>query len=415
MPLGAGAGNLLVERRDPAGQAVDVGDGRAHARVGLLRRFGEPRRGVVELPDERLSLRHDGAARGARRGRFGELAPRVEERADSPPPRIHVCAYDAAGIRQVEISDVEDLAAYVTAGESVCWIDVQGLGDESVLRRIGTLFDVHPLALEDAVNVPQRAKSEVYPNQQLVIARLPQLEEDGAVWTPQVCFMIGPRYLLTFQERFFGFFDAVRERLRAGIGPIRALGPDYLAYALLDTMIDHYYPLAERISEELEALEDEIIDNPQPQALTRLHQLRRQLAVLRRVAWPQREAVSALMRDKTPFVSEPVQVFFRDTYDHISQIVEMIDSAREMAVGLSELYLSTIGNRTNEVMKVLTLMSSLFIPLTFVAGIYGMNFDNMPELHSQRGYFVVLGVMIAIAITMIVYFRRRGWLGRSSR
>ena len=335
--------------------------------------------------------------------------------AGSPPPRIHVCAYDAAGIRQVEITDVEELAAYTDPGERVCWIDVQGLGDEAVLRRIGELFGVHPLALEDAVNVPQRAKSEVYPNQQLLIARLPQLEEGGGVCTPQVCFLIGPRYLLTFQERFFGFFDAVRERLKVGIGPIRSLGPDYLAYALLDTMIDHYYPLAERISVELETLEDEIIEHPQPQALTRLHLLRRQLAVLRRVAWPQREAVSTLMREKTPFMSEQVQVFVRDTYDHISQIVEMIDSAREMAVGLSELYLSTIGNRTNEVMKVLTLMSSLFIPLTFVAGIYGMNFDNMPELHSRLGYFVVLGVMVAMALGMMLFFLQRGWIGRSSR
>ena len=323
-------------------------------------------------------------------------------------------AYDAAGVREFEVDDVEELAAYPVK-EGVCWIDVRGLGDEAVLRRIGTLFDIHPLALEDAVNVPQRAKSEVYPHQQLVIARLPILEEDSGVETPQVCLLIGPRYLLTFQERPFGFFDVVRARLRTGIGPIRSLGPDYLAYALVDTMIDHYYPLAEHVSEELEALEDEIIANPRSDALTRLHQLRRQLAVLRRVAWPQREALSILMREKTPFVSESVQVYLRDTYDHISQIVEMIDSAREMAIGLSELYLSTIGNRTNEVMKVLTLMSSIFIPLTFLAGIYGMNFENMPELHAERGYFAVLGVMAVLALVMLVYFYKRGWIGSGPR
>lgn len=334
--------------------------------------------------------------------------------AGSPPPRIRVMAYDVAGLREMEIADVEELGAY-PAAEGVCWIDVQGLGSEAVLRRIGTLFDIHPLALEDAVNVPQRAKSEVYPHQQLVIARLPILEEDGDVRTPQVCFLIGARYLLTFQERSFGFFEAVRERLRSGIGPMRGAGPDYLAYALLDTMIDHYYPIAECISEELEALEDEIVAEPRPSALTRLHQLRSRLAVLRRVAWPQREAVSALMRERTPFVSESVQVFLRDTLDHISQIVEMIDSAREMAVGLSELYLSTIGHRTNEVMKVLTLMSSVFIPLTFVAGIYGMNFENMPELHAERGYYAVLAVMVVMALGMLVYFRRRGWLGGGTR
>jgi magnesium transporter len=227
--------------------------------------------------------------------------------------------------------------------------------------------------------------------------------------------LIGTRHLLTFQVRFLGFFDAVRERLRAGLGPMRSSGPDYLAYALLDTMIDHYYPLAERISDELEALEDEIVEDAECDALGRLHRLRRQLAVLRRVAWPQREAVSQLVRERTPFVSEPVTLYLRDTFDHVSQIVEMIDSAREMAVGLSELHLSTIGYRTNEVMKVLTLMSSVFIPLTFIAGIYGMNFENMPELHSPVGYFVVLAVMVATAIVMMLYFRRRGWLGNGRR
>jgi magnesium transporter len=331
--------------------------------------------------------------------------------AGSPPPRIMVFAYDAAGLREVEVRDVEELASFRDAAET-CWIDVQGLGDEAVLRRIGSIFDIHPLALEDAVNVPQRAKTEVYPNHQLVIARLPLLDDAGGVETPQVCMLIGPRHLLTFQVRFLGFFDAVRERLRVGLGPIRCSGPDYLAYALLDTMVDHYYPLAERVSERLEALEDEIVADPHCDALGRLHQLRRQLAVLRRVAWPQREAVSQLVRERTPFVSEAVQLYLRDTFDHVSQIVEMLDSAREMAVGLSELHLSMIGYRTNEVMKVLTLMSSVFIPLTFIAGIYGMNFENMPELHSSSGYFVVLGVMVATALIMLFYFRRRGWLAR---
>ncbi|MCC6849669.1 MAG: magnesium/cobalt transporter CorA [Deltaproteobacteria bacterium] len=177
----------------------------------------------------------------------------------------------------------------------------------------------------------------------------------------------------------------------------------------------HYYPLAERISEELEALEDAIVEDPECDALGRLHRLRRQLAVLRRVAWPQREAVSQLVREQTAFVSEPVRLYLRDTFDHVSQIVEMIDSAREMAVGLSELHLSTIGHRTNEVMKVLTLMSSIFIPLTFIAGIYGMNFDNMPELRSPVGYFAVLAVMVATALGMLAFFRRRGWVGGGRR
>jgi magnesium transporter len=328
----------------------------------------------------------------------------------SPPPRIRVFEYGPDHAREIDVADPDELVPYA-AGDTVRWIDVRGLGDEAVLRRIGEIFHIHPLALEDAVNVPQRAKSEVYEAHQLVIGRLPLLEEDGSATAPQVCFMIGAGYLLTFQERSFGFFSAVRERLRTGTGLIRSMGSDFLAYALLDTMIDHYYPIAERLSEWLEALEDEIIEQPHPDSLVRLHQIRRQLVMLRRTSWPQREALSALLRERTPFISEQVQVFLRDTHDHISQIVEMIDASHELVVGLSEIYLSNVSNRTNEVMKMLTLMASIFIPLTFIAGVYGMNFEYMPELHTREGYFVVLSVMIAVAVLMVGYFYRRGWLG----
>jgi magnesium transporter len=290
-------------------------------------------------------------------------------------------------------------------------VDVQGLGDEATIRAIGDAFDLHPVALENAVNVPQRAKSELYEHHQLVIARTPLIGRDGQVRVPQVCFVIGPRYLLTFQERYFGFFDAVRDRIAAGLGPIRREGPDYLAYALIDAMVDRYYPVAQRLTDRLEELEDVVVSHPHPEVLARIHEIRRQLVVLRRVGWPQREAINAMLRERTPFVGERVLVFLRDTYDHIAQIVELIDSAREMASDLADAYLSNVSHRTNEIMKVLTLMASIFIPLTFVAGIYGMNFENMPELQQRNGYFVVLGLMIVLGIGMFVYFRRRGWIG----
>jgi len=231
------------------------------------------------------------------------------------------------------------------------------------------------------------------------------------VRTPQVCFIVGKRYLLTFQERYFGFFDPVRERIKAGIGAIRKEGPDYLAYAMIDAMVDRYYPVAQRLSDQLEELEDFVVENPHPEVLAHIHVLRRKLAVVRRVGWPQREALNALLREQTPFFSQQTKVFLRDTHDHIAQIVELIDSSREMASDLAEAYLSNVSHRTNEVMKVLTLMASIFIPLTFLAGIYGMNFENMPELSSRIGYFVVLGVMIGLAVGMTVFFRRRGWIG----
>ncbi len=330
---------------------------------------------------------------------------------DSPPPKITLVQYDENGVDRREITHADELRD-VHHAERVTWVDVQGLGDEGVIRAIGEAFDLHPVALENAVNVPQRAKSELYESHQLIIARTPVLDGER-VWTPQVCFIVGARYLLTFQERYFGFFDPVRERIHAGLGAIRKEGPDYLAYAMIDAMVDRYYPVAQRLSDGLEVLEDIVVDNPHPEVLARIHGLRRQLVVLRRVGWPQREAISALLRERTPFFGDATKVFLRDTHDHIAQIVELIDSSREMASDLAESYLSNVSHRTNEIMKVLTLMASIFIPLTFVAGIYGMNFENMPELNSRIGYFVVLGVMIILAVAMAIFFRRRGWIGAS--
>jgi len=329
---------------------------------------------------------------------------------DSPPPRITVVQYDAAGVERRQIEDPRELAGLLEP-ERVTWVDVQGLGDEAVLRAIAAAFALHPLALEDAVNVPQRAKSELYAQHQLIIARTPLVQDDGLLTTPQVCFILGERYLLTFQERYFGFFDAVRGRLQAGLGPMRRLGPDYLAYALVDAMIDRYYPVAQSLSDQLEELEDVVVEHPHPEVLARIHLLRRKLVVLRRVGWPQREAISAMLRESSPFFADDHKLYLRDTHDHIAQIMELIDSAREMASDLAEAYLSNVSHRTNEIMKVLTLMASIFIPLTFVAGIYGMNFENMPELGSRAGYYIVLVVMVTIAVVMVVFFRRRGWIG----
>jgi magnesium transporter len=267
------------------------------------------------------------------------------------------------------------------------------------------------VALENAVNVPQRAKSELYGQHQLIITRTPQIDDKGIVRTPQVCFIIGRRFLLTFQARHYGFFDPVRERVQDGIGPLRREGPDYLAYALIDAMIDRYYPVAQQLSDRLEELEDSVVENPEPELLARIHIARRQLVVLRRVGWPQREAISAMLRERTPYVGEKTKLYLKDTYDHIAQIVELIDSSREMASDLAESYLSNVSHRTNEIVKVLTLMASIFIPLTFIAGIYGMNFQHMPELAMRDGYFVILGVMVVLAVGMTLYFRQRGWIG----
>ena len=332
----------------------------------------------------------------------------------SPPPVIHVYQYTAEELTERAVTDVEELLPYARSDKTT-WVDVRGLGDEAVLRRIAELFEIDGLSLEDAVNLPQRAKSEARDRHQVIIARLPILTDDGDVDTPQVCLLLGRTHLITFQERSIGAFDPVRERLRSGIGPIRTLGADYLAYALIDTVIDRYYPPAESLSHALEDLEDEIAERDNPDAVARLHTIRRQLVILRRVGWPQREAITSLIRDQTPFVTDEVRSYLRDTQDHIAQIVELIDSCREMTVSLMDIHLSAVSQRTNEVMKVLTIVASIFIPLTFIAGIYGMNFEYMPELQRRSAYPMVISAMVIVAGGMIGYFWRKGWIGGRGR
>ncbi len=329
---------------------------------------------------------------------------------DAPPPRIHVFDYSADACRESDIEDPDDLIPFIESNAKT-WVDVQGFGDEAKLRRIGEILGLHPLTLEDATNVPQRAKNVIFEAYQLIIARAPQIA-DGKVEVPQVCLILGRNFVVTFQDRYFGFFDSVRDRIRLGVGrPIRQLGPDYLVYALLDTLVDHYFPIVEQLAESLEELEDEVSGRPGSTALGRLHQIRRQLVVIRRVGWPQREALRSVLLEDSPFITEAVRPYLKNTEDHAIQIMEAVDSSRDMTQGLVDIYLSNVSQRTNDVMKVLTLMASIFIPLTFIAGIYGMNFESMPELRSRWGYPAALASMLSVAIGMLIYFRRRGWLG----
>jgi magnesium transporter len=330
---------------------------------------------------------------------------------DAPPPRIHVFDYGVDACRESDIEDPDELLPYIES-EHWTWVDIQGFGDAARLERIGELFDLHPLTLEDATNVPQRAKSEIFESYQLIIGRAPQIDADGRIDVPQVCIIVGRNFVLTFQDRYFGFFDAVRERLRHGVGrPIRTLGPGYLAYVLLDTLVDHYFPMVEKLATDLEELEEDVNQHPSSSTLSRLHDIRRKLVVIRRVGWPQREALRGLAREDSPFIGDEVERYLRNTEDHAVQIMEAVDSCRETTQGLVDIYLSNLSQRTNEVMKVLTLMASIFIPLTFIAGIYGMNFEHMPELSQRYGYPIALATMVTVAAGMIAFFRRKGWLG----
>jgi magnesium transporter len=329
------------------------------------------------------------------------------------PPRIRLVDYGPDHFEELEIQEVGQLERYRDS-ETVSWIDVQGLGDLTVLQRVGELFSIHPLALEAAVNAPVRPRSETHESHQMIVARMVRLEEAGEICREQITFLIGERYLITIQERHGDVFDPVRRRVRAG-PRFRRHGPDYLAYALLDAVIDGYYPVLENLGEQLEELEQRILLSPAQDAVAEVYQTRRELLGIRRAVYPQREAVANLIRDESPFIGQEVRVHLRDCYEHAIQISDVIETYREITGGLLELNMSLLSNRMNRVMQVLTLMASIFIPLTLIAGIYGMNFEHMPELHLRWGYPAVLLAMAGVGLGMVLYFRHRGWITREAR
>lgn len=336
---------------------------------------------------------------------------------ESPSPKISSIHYSEASHRNIAVEAIEELTEAFNDDE-VTWVDIQGFGDRSIMRKVGTLFNLHPLLLEDVVNVPQRPKSEPYGDQLLVIVRMVRISEEDQHGEPvvdmeQVSMVVAKNHLITFQEKHGDILDPVRNRLIANKGIIRSRGADYLAYVIADTIVDAYYPVLEVIGDRLETLESVVIDNPTPAVLGELNRLKNQLINLRRAIWPQREAINELVRGDHILISEEVGVYLRDTYNHCIQTSEVAEMYREMVTGLMNTYLSSVANRTNEVMKVLTIMASIFIPLTFMAGIYGMNFEHMPELKYQHSYSLLWCAMGAVALGMTFFFWRKGWIFES--
>jgi magnesium transporter len=335
---------------------------------------------------------------------------------EAPPTTIVLIDYKEAERTRVQLEKPEDCERYLDT-ESVSWVDVLGLGSEEVLLRLGKVFKLHPLVLEDIVNVPQRPKIEDYEDHLVIITQMVLLKEQGSsFWSEQVSFVLGKHYLLTVQEEpKRDCFQPVRDRIRTGKGTIRKQGADYLAYTLLDAIMDGFFPVLETYGERIEELEEEVVTNPTRQTLEKIYRVRRELLALRRAIWPQRDAINALIRDGSDLISPEVRVYLRDCYDHAVQVMDLVETYRELASGLMDVYLSSVGNRMNEIMKFLTVMSSIFIPLTFIAGIYGMNFNtdksawNMPELNWYWGYPLCLAVMLAIAAGLVFFFWRRGW------
>lgn len=340
----------------------------------------------------------------------GSLPGTLAIPSDAHFPKIVLIDYNSQRANRVGIKDPETCAEYLDT-EAVSWVDVQGLGSEDILNRLGKVFTLHPLVLEDVVNVPQRPKLEDYHRHLLIITRMvtPTDNERGFV-SEQVSFILGPHYLLTVQEEYdVDTFHKVRDRIRFDRGQIRKRGADYLAYTLLDTIIDGFFPVLEDYGERLEALEDEVVMNPNRQTLEAIYDLKRELLALRRAIWPQRDALNLLIRDGDQLISDDVRIYLRDCYDHAAQVMDMVESYRELASGLMDVYLSSVGHRMNEVMKLLTVVSGIFIPLTFLTGLYGMNFQYMPELGWRWSYPILLFLMGAIASGLVLFFWKRGW------
>jgi len=331
---------------------------------------------------------------------------------------VRVLAYGADEVVEVEVQNPADVANYVGRWP-VVWIDVDALGDLATVKTIGQIFGLHSLALEDVLNPHQRPKVEQYEDYEFVVARMIELEDDG-ISTEQLSVFHGQNFVVTFQERPGDCLEPLRERIRRGSGRLRRAGPDYLVYALLDIIIDHYFPVLEQLGDRLEQLELEAVERPNPLTVRHILSIKSDLVSLRRAVWPTREAVNILLREPGPFYGEETRIHLRDCADHAFQLMDLVETYRELAAGLLEVYLSTQSHRMNEVMKVLTIIATIFIPLTFLAGIWGMNFDpssspwNMPELLWRWGYPSALALMGAIAIALLVYFRRRGWIGSGS-
>ena len=294
--------------------------------------------------------------------------------------------------------------------ETVTWVDVGGVHKVDVLETFGKQFNLHPLLLEDIANTDQRPKLDDYDTYVFLVMKMLTMTDRGDILVEQVSFVLGRNYVLSFQENGADVFGAVRDRLRAGKGRLRQDGSDYLLHALVDAIVDRYFLVLEALGEKIESLQERVMADPKPDTLKDIHALKRQLLFVRRAVWPLREATNSLSRSECPFLHEPTKVFFRDVYDHVVQIVDTIETLREMVSSSLEIYLSSVSFRLNAVMRVLTVITTIFMPLSFIAGIYGMNFDYMPELKWEWGYPLVLGVMAVVAVAMLIGFRQRKWL-----
>jgi len=325
-------------------------------------------------------------------------------------PRITIIDYDEAQLQQKEVGSIEECFPFKET-PTVTWINIDGVHDVELIEKLGSRFDLHPLIMEDIVNTQQRPKTEDSGGYIFVVLRMLQYDEkEKEVNSEQVSLVLGANFVLSFQESSGDVFEPIRDRLKKNKGRIRKMGADYLTYALIDAVVDNYFVALEHLGEIIEDIEDTLVRTPTPETLQTIHNMKREAISLRKSIWPLREVISSLERSETPLIHKTTRVYLRDVYDHTIQVIDTVESFRDMVSGMLDIYLSSVSNRMNEIMKVLTIFAAIFIPLTFFAGIYGMNFDFMPELTWRWGYPAVLVFMALVAAVLLFYFKKKKWL-----
>lgn len=328
--------------------------------------------------------------------------------------QITVHDYDDDSIQEIAIDKIQKVKPFLDS-PSKTWINVKGLHDVEKLKSIWNFFSLHPLIQEDIVNTLQRPKVDIYDNCIFFVLRHLSYSKEEGLQAEQISIVLGENYVMSFQETDTKHFKPILNRMTVKGSRIREKNTDYLAYALIDTVVDYYFNMLEYISDDIADTEDNLLEKQEEDVLQNIHKLRREVIYFRKSIWPLRDAINSLVRHDHKFITSDTKIFLRDVYDHVIQVIDNVDNFRDMIVGMHDMYMSQVSNRMNEVMKVLTIIATIFIPLTFIAGVYGMNFNpeasplNMPELNWYWGYPASLGFMVLIAFIMIAYFKRKGW------
>lgn len=323
--------------------------------------------------------------------------------------RITIIDYDQKNYQKKEVKSVEECFPFKDTS-TVTWINIDGIHQIDTIDKIGKYFNIHPLILEDILNTEQRPKLDDFEDYVFVVLKMPYFnKENNKITIEQISLILGSNFVLSFQENEGDVFDPVRERIKNGRVRIRSAGSDYLVYALIDAIVDNYFTILEKIGERIESIEEELVTEPRKDTLHAIHDLKSEILFIRKFVWPLREVISGLERGELTLIKDSTRIFFRDVYDHAIREIDTIEIFRDMLSGMLDLYISSIGNKTNEVMRVLTIIATIFIPLTFIAGLYGMNFEYMPELNWRWSYPCTLLVLVVTGISMIFYFRRKKW------